>query len=167
MCHIKTERDIAVEHILYALYHTLGGTSLVFAPPMIKPPTPKLAAHQRCVRTSLLKTFELLLNVGSRTKVDSPKQIVQTIPVESTAPITLEKGNLSKPGTFHDVTNRRDIRFINSIGTVFIFYLYHNDIPSPGNLQRCELLANFLHKNSCTLHEVRIECTENDIFLLQ
>ena len=51
----------------------------------------------------------------------------------------LKKRNFGKPGTFHYITNSRNIGFVNCISTIFIFYLHHDNVSSASNLQKCRV----------------------------
>ena len=158
---------MAVKHIFNTRNHCFGITGFVFAPPMVEPSAPKLATHQRCIRTSFLQLLKLCINIGSCSEINCPNQIIQSVTLKSRTPVTLKQRYIGKTGSFDYITYIGYIFFVGSIGSVFIFHLYHNDISSAAHLQIRQFLTNLIHKEFCPFKEIGIIGAELDIFLFQ
>ena len=167
MCHIKTKRDVPVEHILDTFHHFLGRTGLMLPAPMVKPTRPELTAHEWSIRTYGREFLEFLIDIGTCTEVQRPKQIVQSIQLKRRVPIALEKYGLVETCTTHNVTDGCHIRFVNPVSAKLILYLHHDDITTVGQLEGSQLLTQFLHKDFRTLHEIRVQRTHFHIFLFE
>ncbi len=165
--HIQTERDVPVEHILDALYHIFCRTCLMFASPVVEPSAPELATHQRSFGAKFFKFFKLLVDIGACSKVHGPNQVIERVIGEVTAPVTLKQRYIGKTGFTNQVAHGRDIRFVDSIRTVFILYLYHDNISPFIHLQRSQLLTDLFHKDAYPFHIIGIERTQGYIFFLQ
>ena len=167
MGHVQTERNTFVHHLFQAIHHDLSVTGFVLAPPVIKPSAPELAAHQRSVGTYFFQFGKLLVDISSRTKIYSPKQIIQTIIQEIRTPVTLEQRHFSKACGAYRITDGRHIGLVRAIRTIFVFHLHHDDVTTTGNLQILQLLAHFMHKGSHVLHIERIESAKLHAVVLQ
>ena len=126
--HIKTERNITIEHILDSLYHVFCRTRLMFSSPMVEPATPEFTAHQRSFRTKFFQFLELLVYIGACSEVDGPDQVVECIPCKVTAPVALEERYIGKTGFAHQVAYGRNIRLVSAVRTVFVLHLHHDNI---------------------------------------
>ena len=167
MRHVERERNVAVEHVLDTGYHRFRIACLVLASPMIEPSTPELATHERGVGAYFFQFFELFVDIGTRTEIDGPYQVVKGIVLEVGTPVTLEQRNVCKSCTLHDVADVGDVFLVCRIGTVFIFDLYHNNIASFCDLEVGKLFPDFIHEQFGPFQEIRIVGTQFDIFFFQ
>ena len=139
----------------------------MLASPVVKPSAPVFAAHERSFRPGFPKSLELLVDICSRTEVDGPEQIVETIALEGRCPVTLEQGHIGESGSAYDVTDGSDVFLVFSISSVFVFHLHHDDVSSAGSLQVSQLLAQFVHEDLGTFQEIRVTGTQGNVFLLE
>ena len=165
--HIEREGDMAVQHVLDTGNHHPGIARLVLASPMVEPSAPELAAHQRSIGACLFQLLELGIDISSCPEVDRPDQIIQTVQLESRAPVTLEQRDIRKACRLHRIADIGDIRLVGSICPILVLDLYHDDIPAPGHLQVSQLLADLVHEQLRPFEEIGIVGTELDILLLQ
>ena len=135
--------------------------------PFIKPTAPELRTHLRCIRTHLAQSLKLVVDIGTRTEVHGPSQIIKTIVEEVGRPVALEETYLIKTALLHNITDSAHVRFVLTIRTIFILNLHHDDRAPILDGQRSQLLAHLFLKDFHTLHEIRILLTQTDILLLQ
>ena len=135
--------------------------------PLVKPSTPELRAHLRCIRTNLTETLELIVDIGTRTEIHGPSQVIETIVEEVGRPIALEEFHLVEATLLHDVTDGTHVGFVLAVGTILILHLYHDDRTTILDGEGSQLLAHLLLKDFHSLHEVRVFLTQFDVFLLQ
>jgi len=109
----------------------------------------------------------LLLDVGTGSEVDRPQEVVQRIVSEIGTPITLEQGHFRETGFPDDVPDFGNIRFVDTVRAVFVFYLYHEDVAPPGDLQIGQLFAHFQHKQASTFHEIGMVSSQIHTFILE
>ena len=70
--------------------------------PLVEPSAPELTAHQRAVGTQFLQAGKLLVDVGPRTEVHGPDEVVQSVLGEVGSPVALEQRNIAEV-LAHDV----------------------------------------------------------------
>ena len=73
----------------------------MFPSPMVEPSAPEFTTHQRSFGAKLFQFLKLLVDIGSRTEIHSPDQIVECIICEVTAPVTLEQRHIGKARLTH------------------------------------------------------------------
>src|SRR5690606_10123877 len=133
-CHVSAKGYVLVEHFFHAADQLIGATCLMRCTPMIKPTGPKFAAHQWAFGTQFFDTAKLFVNIGSRTKVNRPKQVFLGVVLKIGVPIALKEWHIGEASTFYNIFNCGDVGFIYAIGTVFIFDLHHDDVAASVNL---------------------------------
>ena len=79
MSHIEREGDSFGKHFIDPLHHSLCRTGFMTGSPLIKPAAPELRTHQWTVGTQLLQLRKLLIDIGTRSKIHGPYQIVKSV----------------------------------------------------------------------------------------
>ena len=167
MGHIERETDTFREHLIHTIHHRLGRPRLVLGTPFVEPSAPEFRTHLRGIGAQLSQPFKLLINVGSRTEIHRPRQVVETVLGEVTRPVALEEYQLVTVDGTQTVANLRNVGFILSIGTVLVLHLHHDDGATTLDGQRCQLFSHFLLELFHAFHKEGVTLTKPYVFLLQ
>ena len=89
--HIERETDALGEHLIDAIDHITGRTSLMIGPPLIEPTAPELRTHLRGIRAQFAQAFELFIDIRPCPEVHGPHQILESILLEVRCPVALEQ----------------------------------------------------------------------------
>ena len=165
--HIKREGDTLREHFVETFDHILGSTGLMLAAPLVEPSAPKLRAHFGSIGTQFAETTELVVDVGTRAKVHSPDEVIETIVGEVARPVTLEELNFVEAYFAQRIANSADIRLIDTIRTIFVLDLHHDDGASLVDGEVGNLFGHLRLEDLQALHEVGVEFTQTNILLLE
>ena len=164
--HVKAERNAFGQHFINSGNHVGSWSCLVVGSPLVEPPAPELTTHQRTVGAQFFQAGKLLIDVGTRTEVHGPDEIVQSVFGEVGSPVALEQGNIAEVLAY-DVAYLRYILLALSVRTVFVFDLYHDDGATIGDGQVFHFVGYSLFEDGYTFQKVRIGFAQADIFLFK
>ena len=165
--HIEREGDALREHFVETFDHILGSTGLMLAAPLVEPSAPKLRAHFGSIGTQFAETTELVIDVGSRAEVHGPDEIVETIVGEIARPVALEQLHFVEAYFAQRIANSADIRLIDTVGTIFILDLHHDDGTSLVDGEVSHLFGHLRLEDLQTLHKIGIEFAQTNVFLFE
>ena len=135
--------------------------------PLVEPAAPELRAHLRGIGAQLAEAAELLVDVGTRTEVHRPCEVVKAVLLEVARPVALEERQFLAIDAAQAVANLRHIGLVLAIGAVLILHLNHDNRTTILDGQRLQLLAHFLLENLYAFHKIRIALAQTDVLLLQ
>ena len=127
MSHVERKGDILAQHLVNAFYHCLCRSRFMTCTPFVKPATPELRTHQWRLRSKLFETLKLCIDIRTCAEIHRPDQVVESVVLEVAGPIALKQRYFVKARSFHNIANLADILLVYAVGTIFIFYLHHDD----------------------------------------
>ena len=158
---------MAVQHVTHAIHHVLGTACLVASSPLVEPSAPELRAHQGTVGTQLLESAELVVDVGTRTEVHRPGQVVQSVLGKVGTPVTLEEFHLVKAALAHHIAYGTDVLLVLAVAAVFVLHLYHDDGATLLDGQVTQLFAYLGLKLLQAFHEEGVFLAQAYVLLLE
>ena len=135
--------------------------------PFVKPTAPELGTHQGAVGTHLFQFGKLLVDVGSRSEVHRPYQVIKSVVEEIRGPVALKHRDIIAEIPAQHVADFRDILLVLAIRAIFILDLHHYDRPTVGYGQVSDLLGHLLLKLVYTFKKPGIGLTQAYILFLE
>ena len=167
MGHIEREGDALRKHFVKTFDHILGSTCLMLATPLVEPSAPELRAHLGSIGTQFAKTAELVVDVSTRAEVHRPDEVIETIVGEVARPVALEQLHLVETDFAQGVTYGTHVRLVDTIRTIFVLDLHHDDGTSLVDSEIGDLLGHLRLEDLQALHKIGVELTQTDVLLLE
>ena len=165
--HIEAERDAFRQHLFDAGNHVGGWTGLMVGAPFVKPSAPELGAHQRGIGAQLLQTGELLVDIGARTEIHGPDQVVQTVEGEIAGPVALEHLHILAEIAAEHVAYGCHILLVLAIRAIFVLDLHHDDRAAVLCSESFHLLGHLLLEEVDAFKEIGVAFAQTDVLFLQ